>query len=100
MIRENVQFKIKLDDRLAKKFRSRLGASMGINCATDPGDTLKITYNLSINYFGEVYANLQLISDMANAGAITTGDLVAVNGGTVMIKKVIESLHKIRRKIR
>lgn len=100
MIRENVQFKIKLNHALASKYRQRLGASMDINRATDPGDTLNITYNLSINYFGEVYANLQLISDMANAGAIMTGDLVAVNGGTVMIKKVIESLHKIRRKIR
>ena len=100
MMREDVQFKIKLDDRLAKKFRKRLDKTMGIKSETDPGDTLTVTYDLFIDYFGEVYTNLQLISDMADAGAIVTGDLVRVNGGTVLIKKVIESLFKIRENIR
>lgn len=100
MMRENVRFKIKLDHTLASKYRQRLDATMGIKSRTDPEDTLTVTYDLFIDYFGEVYANLQLISEMADAGAIVTGDLVKLNEGTVLIKEVIESLYKIRNKIR
>ncbi len=100
-MRENVCFKLKLNHRLAEKFRKRLeDLKITDYDSTEKGDTININYTLFIDYYGRIAETLQLFVEMADAGVIITGDLENVRGGQVLIKRVLESLYKIRNKIR
>ena len=99
--REDVYFKLKLNHRLVEKFRKRLqDLNLIGHSPTEKGDILNINYNLYITYLGNVAETLQLFVEMADAGVIVTGDLENVRGGQVLIKRVLESLYKIRNRIR
>ena len=99
--REDVCFKLKLNHRLAEKFRKRLEDLKLTDFGdTAAGDTVNIDYKLFIDYYGNVVENLELFVEMADAGVIITGDLENVRGGQVLIKRVLESLYKIRNRIK
>ena len=99
--REDVCFKLKLNHKFAEKYRERLENLKLIgHSPTAKGDILNIDYKLFIEYFGNVVENLELFVELADAGVIITGDLENVRSGQVLIKRVLESLYKIRNKIK
>jgi hypothetical protein len=63
-------------------------------------DTLKVTYNLSIGYWGDVVqrltALLAILDDPAAIGCINTKELVH---GQCLIQSVFEKLGEVQRKI-
>lgn len=97
---EAVKFKLTCDHELTKKFRDRLIKLKILRTdfpETRLNDTFYLDYELWIHYFGNVAEVLELFIEMIDAGAVKTGDLFRIDEGEILIKRILESLQRIKK---
>lgn len=86
---EKLCLALEIDNRGYKDFKEGIDQIAGHEFDIMEGDTLKLNYALSIEYFGKVAENLKTIIDLREAGYKTEINMTEANHGRCLIAEVL-----------
>ncbi len=93
---EAVQLRLTLDRGLAEAHETALETILdGKVPRCQAGDTLKVEYQFSIAYFGNVVAKLKAINEMIASGVATDGSIEELIHGRSLIREVLSQFDRL-----
>jgi len=93
---EDVYIKLRLPEGTPKKYRKIAGKIAAVTINND--DSLSLTYNLDISYYGKTDERLQTILKLARAGYVTDANLRELRYKLCLIQEVVLEIEKFRKK--
>lgn len=95
---EKLEIKLELDKTRADKFKSEVDLlTEGMVPLVDEGDTLKVTYTFSVDYFGNIVKGLQAVRALlSDRWVVRDVNINELKHGESLIVELLDELRKVQ----
>lgn len=93
-VREKIRIRLQTDDMSHKAVIAQLAAGFEV---AQQGDTMVITYDLNMDYYGDTYQKLSAIEKLLESPTVIgSADMGRLDGGRILLQEIVRKIDRIK----